>query len=739
MPNEICQSTVNSLLAHINSNALRRVAKARCPALLMGSREYKLLLSWVLMVLLTLMLPLQSAAQGWLWATPYPTGDYCRSVSFMDSLRGWLAAGSSGFIFHTVDGGRTWEYQDLGSKANINAVMFVDDQFGWAAGNDSAGVIYLTTNGGQAWERATIPNGELPLTSLQFVGRDIGFAACQSNMILKTTDGGGTWTERRVNHNYLGAMFLLDSRIGFVIGDHFYVTHDGGDTWIQQGSQSGAMCGLYFRDSTAGWLADPHTGLLATSDGGRSWVTKVADVSLTSVTFIGQGHGIAWGSAGQYSSVDSGQTWTLTIDSLEFGNGQMLSSTLGFNAAGFGKLYRTTDGGVSWMNVCSKVSSASISSVWMKTSDEIWAVGGSNVVGGEVLVSSNGGSSWEKKVSRYPKWLRDITFTTPNEGWVVGDQGALLKSTDGGDTWSPVAQTTAGLKTILFLDQIHGWCGGAGVILATIDGGTLWTSTDIANGDDVNAIFLKNTSEGWACGGSVNEGRGVIFHTSDGGLSWQTQFSGLVNPLLGIAFTDSVNGWSVGDVVLRTSDGGQNWVSTPTQEWPYTGLTSVRFLGQEGWVAGFSGLITHTTDGGMTWTRQRTPTDGPILKITLDESGLGFAAVGGNGILKTTSAGVVTSVASTAKGAPGQVALSQNFPNPFNPTTTICYCLPRRSHVLLAIFNPLGQRVAQLVDDDMDVGFHQVQFNGGHLASGIYFYRLTVGPFVETKRLVVVK
>ncbi len=84
-------------------------------------------------------------------------------------------------------------------------------------------------------------------------------------------------------------------------------------------------------------------------------------------------------------------------------------------------------------------------------------------------------------------------------------------------------------------------------------------------------------------------------------------------------------------------------------------------------------------------------------------------------------------------------SLFQNFPNPFNPTTTISYSLPHRSHVTLTVFNTLGQRVADLINGDLDAGYHEVQFNAGNLASGVYLYRLQTGGYTETRKLCVMK
>jgi len=88
---------------------------------------------------------------------------------------------------------------------------------------------------------------------------------------------------------------------------------------------------------------------------------------------------------------------------------------------------------------------------------------------------------------------------------------------------------------------------------------------------------------------------------------------------------------------------------------------------------------------------------------------------------------------------PPAIELEQNYPNPFNPSTTIGYALPRQSHITLTMFNTLGQQVATLVNGEVEPGYHEVQFNASRLASGMYFYRLYAGDFVETKRLMVLR
>lgn len=92
-----------------------------------------------------------------------------------------------------------------------------------------------------------------------------------------------------------------------------------------------------------------------------------------------------------------------------------------------------------------------------------------------------------------------------------------------------------------------------------------------------------------------------------------------------------------------------------------------------------------------------------------------------------------------AKDLPATYHIEQNYPNPFNPITTIRYGLPRRSHVLLTIYNTLGQNVAELVNGEIEAGYHEAQFDARNLGSGVYFYRLQAGSFVEARKLLLVR
>ena len=103
-------------------------------------------------------------------------------------------------------------------------------------------------------------------------------------------------------------------------------------------------------------------------------------------------------------------------------------------------------------------------------------------------------------------------------------------------------------------------------------------------------------------------------------------------------------------------------------------------------------------------------------------------------------AGLITSSGEPPEPTtPTEFSLAQNYPNPFNPTTTISYALPIGGTVFLKVYALDGREVATLVHENQSVGEHSVQFDPSHLASGVYVYRLQLGGFAQTRKLLLLK
>jgi len=99
----------------------------------------------------------------------------------------------------------------------------------------------------------------------------------------------------------------------------------------------------------------------------------------------------------------------------------------------------------------------------------------------------------------------------------------------------------------------------------------------------------------------------------------------------------------------------------------------------------------------------------------------------------------VTGITGESGTIPKDFTLSQNFPNPFNPSTVIKYQLPKESFVTIKIYDLLGRDVKTLVKEEKSTGSYSVKFNSANLPSGIYLYRLQAGDFVQTRKMILLK
>ena len=107
-------------------------------------------------------------------------------------------------------------------------------------------------------------------------------------------------------------------------------------------------------------------------------------------------------------------------------------------------------------------------------------------------------------------------------------------------------------------------------------------------------------------------------------------------------------------------------------------------------------------------------------------------------MISTDVLNILSEVQVTVSG-PMTFDLAQNFPNPFNPTTSITYNVPESGQVTLSVFNTLGQQVALLANGIVTAGSHTVTFNAKSLPSGAYFYKLQQGNSVQVKKMLLLK
>ncbi|MBK9096604.1 MAG: T9SS type A sorting domain-containing protein [bacterium] len=202
-------------------------------------------------------------------------------------------------------------------------------------------------------------------------------------------------------------------------------------------------------------------------------------------------------------------------------------------------------------------------------------------------------------------------FITDNTGWIVGSDGFIRKTANGGLDWfEQNGGTSSTLRSVQFINENTGWiCGENGLIIKTTDGGANWFGLSSGTTENLTDIHFIDSNIGYVVG--YNE---TILKTSDGGSSWSTQNTGSDFDIYSVDFVDAILGYAVGgrdsSNFLKTTDGGLSWIkktlslgniSTPILNCVEFTNSNTGYIGSEGQFLNHSGNISKTTDGGITW------------------------------------------------------------------------------------------------------------------------------------------
>ncbi|MFA5781980.1 MAG: YCF48-related protein [Bacteroidales bacterium] len=309
-------------------------------------------------------------------------------------------------------------------------------------------------------------------------------------------------------------------------------------------------------------------------------------------------------------------------------------------------------------------------SVYFTNADTGYVVGET----GTILKTTDGGTNWTTQTSGTSSDLWSVYFTNANTGYAVGGTGTILKTINGGTNWTiQTSGTTYGLSSVHFTNADTGYAVGGGwngtsnegAIFKTINGGNTWTA-QTGTGYPLRSVYFTDTNTGYSVGEN-----GTILKTINSGTNWTAQTSGTTSEFWSVYFTDANTGYVVArttDAILKTTDGGTNW----TQQ-PYgittTFLFSVYFTNTDtGYVVGAPYTILKTTNGGATWKEQTSPTSAGFFSVHFPDANTGYA-VGGYGEIIKLSAAPVSYTWSPANGLN-----ATNISNPIaNPTATTTY------------------------------------------------------------------
>jgi hypothetical protein len=394
-------------------------------------------------------------------------------------------------------------------------------------------------------------------------------------------------------------------------------------------------------------------------------------------------------------------------------------------------IWRSTNAGANFTSAVGTGITLDVFCVWGVSATTAY-VGDGGVAGGQggnakVYRTTDGGVTWTTMLSTGGNagFINGMVFskTNPQVGMIQSDPPAgtgtnywIQLTTNGGTNWNSitcpgVTGAASAQNSIVVIDALFygfGLNAGTSRVRYTSDGGSAWVTQSTV----ITGAFMS----GFAF--STDKQRGIAISSAS---------------LPNIAKTTNANTWT-------TQNLGTGFSGYGTVKWIEG--TNVIYISAATATGGSH--FKRSTDGGLTWTAMTTSPSAAYaishMEFYKASNGTiyGFAAAGDGSILKLVD-NILTGGVNNNGNVPTEYKLEQNYPNPFNPTTTINYSIPKGSEVKIVVYDMLGHEINTIVNEFKTTGNYSVVFDASNLASGIYYYKISAGDFKDTKKMILVK
>ena len=662
-------------------------------------------------------------------------GPYSGSIQVLRvDPSGNIFASTSAGMYRSSDTGKSW--LATGMILEYGASFLVADSAkNVYTGNGTEG-LYESTDRGVSWARSSFAGGAYSAVILS--GNRVCVGGYQAVSI--SSDGGKTWSASQLTTDHVDVLSVAEDNLGNIyaglegfpgtgLDGGVYISSDNGKTWKVHGMtgysivsiavdaegkvftasidikgkpffladgginslSSGNLVTLY-SNNLGEIVAITDMGIFVYNGSTSSWKSVTPAISLASITSaIYNPNGTSYaGTAedGVFFLKNSSSAWA------QCGVVPASVTSIGFD--GSGNLFAGTNDGmfeqspVGWLRVSDGLSHSIVYQLYFSAlTNRLYA---STEEGLSYLPA--GGNYW---IPLTKQWTYDFV-EAPSGDKYTGTSGGILKALGGEDSWSYIQSVGLPITSIycVAVDTSKDLFAGTsynGIFIST-DGGSFWSQTGVSSPFIFYSVITMAID---------NEGR--IF-----------------------AGTDTSGAYSSDDL-------GVNWNRIPS----ISGKGVICFLvnNPTTYFAGTSDSgVFASTDHGLSWHSVNNGlTESSIMSLNVDQQGHLYAGTS-KGLFKST--GIVTRI-DEKSGVPSSFTLFQNYPNPFNPTTVINYQLSVNSDVTLKVYDILGRLVNTLIEERQTAGAHSVTFNASSLSSGVYFYRLAAGSYVETKKMILIK
>jgi len=624
----------------------------------------------ILYLIMTLSTIMAAHAQ-WNLQSPIPTQHSLEGAAFISPAHIFIC-GDDNLLLESTDAGNTWVTRMSGAQESdpFYAVYFADALHGYLTGNGTDA--WRTSNGGVTWfQMTTVPGGSM--YHLDFITPTIGFIGGNGSCAF-TSNGGLNWVTKSAYPTcpVIFGMDFRDAQVGLVGGimastsdEGIYKTTNGGTSWVKKFASS-ANDVIWMNNTTA--IATIGTSIYRSTDIGETWTeinggitTGILDLEKTSSTnIVGvSGKGDIW------RSTDGGFTWSWVFDGLgdlpvEW-TVDFFDSMNGLVVGQGGLIFSSIDGGVTWTTISNGMG---VQIYDLQMYSNTFGIAACNNC--YVMRTTNGGIRWEVQklevtgqIFGRDETLRGVSIVDQEFAVVAGPGGTVFRTTDGGISWQsigyPILPDAFWIEDVKFVNRLDGWLVGLDQdlghqksIYKTTDGGLSWTQA-ISSGGYMYSVDFTDTQHGL-----VTTAGASYVRTTNGGATWVQQgYPPYFTQPQGVRvdFVDQNNGWVVGwdGFVAKTINGGNSWtivdIGTTTDHLFNVSVVSP----SEVWAVGrenfsFDGVIYHTTNGGVNWTREVVTHYLPDVPYTISAFASGDVWFGGyNGrIFKKNGSSMLT-------------------------------------------------------------------------------------------------
>jgi hypothetical protein len=637
------------------------------------------------------------------------------------------------------------------SGAPVITSLFISGDTLWST-NSVFGAHY-STNFGQVWCETGMISGDI--RGIAKTG-SIVVTASTANIMYSSNSGMDFGSTGQLN-----TMLDLDMGSSLAIAGSvsgIYTSTNIGYSWTRSITSS-----RFSSVAVSGnvMFAGDSTKVLRSTNNGANFVTSLSSRVVTSITTIGSNVYVCSGSGIDYTT-DNGVTWnTMTT---EFGFYKITKKGSDFYATSGSNIYKSTNNGVNWsVTYAGNITATEI----ISDNNNIYAL-----VNSQFYRSSNNGANW----INYPyHFMQAYTvYKTPTSLLTSTNTPGIHRSTNEGANWtihfgnvtnvrcfstrgstiyagnSPysggIAKTTNdGINWIN--EGFYDWAVYAilaetpNIVASTYQhdiwfkenpAGNNWYQSNIYDGFNVYALAGKDSI---ILAGIPTSG---VYRSTNAGVSFITtlNYSQSIGSIV-MSGNYAFAGTSTG--IFKSTDKGVTWTNT---SFAFPNVNGLAISGNYVFAGTEKNGIFISQDLGSTWININGNLGKRISVNKLFISGNDlYAATYTNSVLKAPISSLVGITEPSVTSLPEEYNLSQNYPNPFNPVTTFTYDIKTSGFITLKVYDILGNEIAELVNEKKNAGRYSVVFDAGkyNLSSGVYFYKLITGEFVDTKRMMLIK